>query len=165
METIEAIKKRRSVRKYIDRPISKEIIEDIVNCGRLAPSGNNSQPWHFLVVTKKSDLEFVSKSATYGKFIKEAGACVITFCEKSNRHNLEDGAAATENIILAATDYGLGTCWVAGYDRSYEEEIKKYFKVPNDLRMISIVPIGYTNDEPKMPQKRGLDEVLHWESF
>ncbi|MGC8611235.1 MAG: nitroreductase family protein [Athalassotoga sp.] len=165
MEVIEAIKKRRSVRKYVDKPIPKEILVDIVDCGRLAPSGNNSQPWEFLVVTDKKDLEFLSKITTYGKFIKDGGACIITFCEKNNRHHLEDGSAATENMILAAFNYGIGTCWIAGYNRTYEQEILNHFKVPENLRMISILSLGYFDFLPPTPYKRPLDEVLHWESF
>ncbi|HEU24155.1 MAG: nitroreductase family protein [Mesoaciditoga sp.] len=165
MEVIEAIKKRRSVRKYVDKPIPKEILVDIVDCGRLAPSGNNSQPWEFLVVTDKKDLEFLSKITTYGKFIKDGSACIITFCEKNNRHHLEDGSAATENMILAAFNYGIGTCWIAGYNRTYEQEILNHFKVPENLRMISILSLGYFDFLPPTPYKRPLDEVLHWESF
>ncbi len=165
MNTIEIIKKRRSVRKYRNDPIPRDVLEDIIDCARLAPSGNNSQPWEFLVVTERNDLEFLSKETTYGKFIRDAGACVVVFCEKDNRHHLEDGAAATENIILAATDYGIGTCWVAGYNRIYEANIKKHFTVPENLRMISIVPLGYIAEEPRMPSKKGLEKVLHWGRF
>jgi nitroreductase len=165
MQTIEAIKNRRSVRKYIDKPIKNEILKDIVDCGRLAPSGNNSQPWEFLVVTKREDLDFLAKVTTYGKFLKEAGACIITFCEKNNRHHVEDGSAATENMILAATDYGIGTCWIAGYNRTYEEDIVSHFNVPQNLRMISIISLGYYDRYPYIPNKRSIDEVLHWERF
>ena len=164
MKTTDILKKRRSVRRYTDKPISRDILEDIVDCGRLAPSGNNAQPWHFLVVTKKEELKFISDKVTYGKFIKDAAACVIVFCEKSNRHHLEDGAAATENMIIAATSYGIGTCWVAGYNRTYEEGIKDHFRVPENLRMISIISMGYPAEEPHK-QKKNLKEVLHWESF
>lgn len=165
METIiNLLKKRRSIREYLNKPIPKDILEDIVDCGRLAPSANNSQPWHFLVVTKKEELEFISKKVTYGKFIKNAAACIIVFCEKSNRHHLEDGAAATENMIIAAMSYGIGTCWVAGYNRTYEEDLKEHFKIPKDLRMISIISMGYPAEDPHK-QKKPLKEVLHWESF
>ncbi len=165
METIEVIKRRRSIRKYIDKPIKNEILKEIVNCGRLAPSGNNSQPWEFLVVTKREELDFLAKVATYGKFLKEAGACIITFCEKNNRHHLEDGAAATENMILAATDYGIGTCWIAGYNRTYEKDIVSHFNVPQNLIMISIISLGYYDTQLYLPSKRSLDEVLHLEKF
>ncbi len=164
METINILKKRRSIRKYSNKPISKGILKDIVDCGRLAPSDNNSQPWHFLVITEKEELKFISNKATYGEFIKEAAACVIVFCEKNNRHHLEDGAAATENMIIAASSYGIGTCWVAGYNRIYEEDLKEQFKVPRNLKMISIISMGYPGEEP-YKQKKPLKEVLYWETF
>ncbi|WP_026486490.1 nitroreductase family protein [Caldanaerobius polysaccharolyticus] len=164
-EFIELLKTRRSVRAFIDKPIPKEVLEDIVDCGRLAPSGRNGQPWHFVVITDKDALRYISEQATYGKFIKDAAACIIVYCEKDNNHHLEDGAAATENIIIAAKAYGIGTCWVAGYDRTYEQAINKYLGIPENLRMISIIPMGYPAAEPRMPQKRSLDEVIHWERY
>ncbi len=164
METIDVLKKRRSVREYLDKPISKEVLEDIVDCGRLAPTGNNSQPWHFLVITKKEELKFISQKATHGEFIKDAVACILVFCEKYNKHHLEDGAAATENMIIAAASYGIGTCWVAGYNRTYEKDLKNHFKVPKSLRMISIISMGYPAENPQK-QKKALSDVIHWETF
>lgn len=165
MNTIELIKMRHSIRKFIDKPISKEILTDLVDCGRLAPTANNNQPWQFLIVTDKKALEFISEKATYGKFIKTAQACIIVFCDKANSHCLEDGAAATENIIIAAKSYGIGTCWVAGYNRTYEKDISDYLKVPEGLRMISIVPLGYPVCESQKTSKKPLLDVLHWERF
>lgn len=165
MDTLEVLKQRRSVRAYLDKPIPMNILEDIVDCGRLAPSANNVQPWHFIVITDKEGLKFISEKATYGKFIKDAAACVIVYCDKDNKHHLEDGAAATENIILAAKAYGIGACWVAGYERSYEKDINDYLNVPENLRMISIISMGYPASEPQNIKKKSLSEVLHWEKF
>ncbi|AAM24999.1 nitroreductase [Caldanaerobacter subterraneus subsp. tengcongensis MB4] len=165
LEALEVLKKRRSVRKYIDKPIPKEILEDIIDCARLAPSGNNAQPWHFIVITDKEKLKFIAEKATYGDFIKNAAACVIVYCEKDNKHHLEDGSAATQNILLAATAYGIGSCWVAGYNRSYEKEINEYLNVPDNLRMISIISLGYPAEDPQPKYKKDLSEVLHWEKF
>lgn len=131
----------------------------------MAPSGNNVQPWHFVVVTDKDTLKFISEKATYGKFIKDAAACVVVYCDKDNRHHLEDGSAATENIMLAAKAYGISSCWVAGYDRSYENDINERLNVPSNLRMISIIPLGYSQDNPSPRNKKSLSDVLHWEKF
>lgn len=165
MDAIEMLKNRRSMRFLTDKPIPKDVIEDILDCARLAPSGNNRQPWHFLVVTDREDLEFLSEKATYGKFIKEGGACIMVFAEKDNKHHLEDGSAATENILLSAFAHGIGTCWVAGYERSYEKDIEDRFGVPEDLRMISIIPMGYPAKEFGKPNKKPLEEVAHWGKF
>ena len=112
-QTIKVLKERRSIREYLPKPIPKEILEDIVDCGRLAPSARNLQPWLFVVVTEEEGKKELGSLATYGKFIANAAACVLVFCEKDNKHKLEDGAAATENIIIAAKAYDIGSCWVS----------------------------------------------------
>ncbi|MDI3310006.1 MAG: nitroreductase family protein [Thermoanaerobacterium sp.] len=165
MDAIEVLKQRRAVRTFEDKPIPKNILEDIIDCGRLAPSGNNAQPWHFVVVTDKETLKFISEKATYGKFIKDAAACVVVYCDRDNRHHLEDGSAATENIMLAAKAHGISSCWVAGYDRSYENDINARLNVPSNLRMISIIPLGYSQDNPSPRNKKSLQDVIHWEKF
>jgi nitroreductase len=111
-DTISSIKKRRSHRAYLAKPIEKEILEEIIDCARLAPSAVNIQPWEFLVVTDKTMLRKISDIATYGKFIKNAAACIIVLCKESDYY-LEDGCAATENILVAAESLGIGSCWVA----------------------------------------------------
>lgn len=165
MDALEVLKQRRSVRAYVEKQIPKNIIEDIIDCGRLAPSGNNVQSWHFVAILDKDKLKFISEKATYGKFIKNAAACVIVYNDKNNPHHLEDGAAATENILLAAKSYGISSCWVAGYNRTYENDINKLLNVPSNLRMISIIVLGYSTQNPKAPNKKTLSEVLHWENF
>ncbi|SNX54849.1 nitroreductase family protein [Thermoanaerobacterium sp. RBIITD] len=165
MEALDVLKQRRSVRVFEDKPIPKNILEDIIDCGRLAPTANNMQPWHFVVVTDKERLKYISEKATYGKFIKDAATCVIVYCESDNVHHLEDGAAATENIILAAKAYGISSCWVAGYDRTYEKDINEFLQVPSNLRMISIVPLGYSTQKPAARSKKPLTDVIHWEKF
>ena len=76
-ETIQNIKNRRSVRQYSDKPIPNEILKELVDCARLAPTARNEQPWEFIVVTDKSTLAELSRIATYGPFIRDAAACII----------------------------------------------------------------------------------------
>ncbi|MGB9679383.1 MAG: nitroreductase family protein [Minisyncoccia bacterium] len=165
MDAIKAIKERRSIREYLQKPIPKEILEDIVDCARLAPSGNNAQPWHFIVITNKEKLKFISEKATHGSFIKNAAACIIVYCESDNNHHLEDGSAATQNILLAAKAYGIGSCWVAGYNRTYEKDINQHLNIPENLRMISIISLGYPLVDTIFKSKFSLNQVLHWENF
>lgn len=165
LETIKVIKSRVSVRKYLNKEVPKEILRDIVDCGRLAPSGYNRQPWIFVVVTDKKIREKIAEVATYGRFIKDAGACIAVFCEKSAETALEDACAATENMIIVAQAYGLGTCWVNSYKKSHSEEVKKILKCPEDMELITLLAVGYPGEEPKRPQKKTLEEVLRWESF
>ncbi len=163
-DVIRVIKERRSVREYISKPIPKEVLEDILDCGRLAPSARNLQPWLFVVITEKQTKEKIAKLALYGKFIADAGACISVFCERDARHLVEDGCAATQNMLIAAKAYGIDSCWVAGYERPYSEDIRKLLGVPEKYKLISLISLGYS-DKTVTKAKKTLDEVVRWEKY
>ena len=164
-QVIEIIKKRHSVRKYLDKSISKEILKEMVDAGRLAPTARNEQPWEFVVVTERELLKNVGEATDHGKFIRDAAACIVVCCQET-KYFLEDGSAATENIILAAESLSVNSCWVAGHKKAYCEEIKKILGIPDNLIIISLVSLGYADtSEKSIKHKRGLDEVLHLEKF
>lgn len=164
-QTLEVIKSRRSVRKYLDKPISKDILKQLVDAGRLAPTARNDQPWEFIVVTERELLQKVGGATDYGKFVRNAVACIVVCCQET-KYFLEDGSAATENIILAAESFGIGSCWVAGHKKAYCAEVKKILNIPDNLIVISLISLGYPDPlEKTSRQKKGLDEVLHWEKF
>jgi len=163
-EVIKVIKERRSIREYLPKPIPREILEDIVDCGRLAPSAVNFQPWLFVVSTEKEIKEGIAKLALYGKFIANAAACISVFCERDNEYHVQDGCAATENMIIAAKAYGIDSCWVAGYDRPYSEDIRKLLGVPEKYKLISLISLGYSDKTASRPKKT-LDEVVRWERY
>lgn len=163
METIKILKERRSIRKYQKKEVPKNIIEDIIDCARFAPSAINIQPWEFIVITDEKTREKIADITDYGKFIKDAPVCVAVFC-KDTKYYLEDGSAATTYILLAAKSYGLGSCWVAGDKKVYADKIREVLGVPKEYKLISLISIGYPAEEPK-PKKRELKEVLHWEKW
>jgi len=163
MDILKTIKERRSIRKYIEKPVPKEIIEDIIDTARLAATANNIQPWEFIVVTDVKTRKQIADITNYGKFIEHSPVCVIVCC-KDTKYYLEDGCAATENILLAAKANGLGSCWVAGDKKPYLDEIKKIVGIPNDIKIVSFISIGYSDENPK-PRKRELSEVIHWEKY
>ena len=168
VDALQVIKERRSIRKFTDMPITKEILEDLIDCGRLAPSGHNKQGRHFLVLTDREKINQVGEIATWAKFmINAAQACVVVFCDQEESITLvEDGAAATENILLAATAYGLGSCWLAGYGMTYAEEVESYLGAPPNYKLVSLIALGYPGVEnPKSPPKKNLGEVLTWNNF
>jgi nitroreductase len=163
MEALEAIAKRRSIRKYKAGDVSKEMLSKLVDAGRLAPTGNNEQPWEFVVITEKEKLRRMADLAEYGKFIRDVPACIVVLCLPS-RHYVEDGSAATTQILLAATALGLGACWVAGHGKAYGEQIVALCGAPAEYKLISMIAVGQIAEIPS-PSKRSLDEVLHWETF
>lgn len=164
MDAIETIKTRRAVRAYEGKPIPKEILEEIIDCARLAPSAKNVQPWEFVVVTDKTKNKRIAELTDYGKHIESAAACIVVCC-RNTKYFLEDGCAATENILLAAKALGIGSCWVAGHKKPYCDEIRKLLEIPKDLIIISLVPLGYPKGKTEPHNKRMLEEVIHWEGF
>ncbi len=88
----------------------------------------------------------------------------MVFCQDT-KYYLEDGSAATENILLAATDLGLGTCWIAGDKKEYCGEVAALLGVPSIFKLISLISVGWAVREPLQRKRRSLDEVLHWEKF
>ena len=163
MDAIEVLKTRRSVRAFSGEPVPRKIIEDIVDCGRLAATAVNIQPWEFVVVTDSAMLRRIAQATDYGKFIADAPVCIVVLCRET-KYYLEDGSAATENILLAARAHGLGSCWVAGDKKPYAAEICRLVGAPPGYKLVSLIPIGYPAETPEQT-KRPLTEVLHWEKY
>ncbi len=164
METLDALRRRASVREYLDRPVPKDLLEKLVDAGRRAPSARAVEPWEFLVVTERATLERLSGMVSTGVFLKQAAACILVFCSET-KYYLEDGSAATENILLAATDLGLGTCWIAGDKKEYCDDAAKLFGVPSHMKLISLISIGWAVKEVKQRKRRDMKDVLHWEKW
>ncbi|MCD1295251.1 nitroreductase family protein [Methanocella sp. CWC-04] len=152
------IKTRRSIRNFQVNEIPENDIKEILECARLAPTARNVQPWLIGTVTDKGILAGIADATDHGKFIKDAAACFAVFCVKSEKYYLEDGCAATMNIIHAAAAKGLGTCWVAGDKKPYGETIRKLLNVPDDYTLVSLVAAGYAADHPR-PLKKTMEEV------
>ena len=163
MDAMTALTTRRSVRQYKDEVIEKEVLEQIINAGRLAPTARNVQPWEFVVITDSDRRRQIANITEHGKFIAEAPACIVVL-SKDTKYYLEDGCAATVNILNAAAALGLGSCWVAGDKKPYAGQIVATCRAPAELKLVALIAIGYPADIPS-PPKRSLDEVLHWETY
>ncbi|HAH05895.1 MAG TPA: nitroreductase family protein [Elusimicrobia bacterium] len=166
MNTLEVLKKRRSIREYADKPIPKKVLEEIIDCARYAPTARNVQPWEFVVVTGKPALERLAGLCEYGKFIAQAGACILVLCEDT-KYYLEDGVAATENVLLAAAHFGVGSCWVAGDKKPYGKDVLKLVGAPAKMKLVSVLSLGYPKSkaEFKLMKKRALKGMLRWEKY
>ena len=162
MDTFEAIKKRSSVRDFTGEPIPLKDLEKIVDAGRLAPSGSNKQPWDFIVVTKKDIIQRLSKA---GAWSADAGAMIVVVMDPASKYWLEDGSAAIENMLLAATALGYGSCWLEGNALPHEAEFKRLLNIPEHLNLLTLIPVGVPAEWPRDKQKKPLEEVLHWETF
>ncbi len=164
MDALEALKTRRSVRKYEHRPVPRELLEEIVACGRMAATARNVQPWAFVVATEPARLKALAEATgVNGPFIADAGACVVVLCEET-KYFLEDGSAAVQNLLVAACARGLGTCWIAGDKKPYAEAVRALAGAPASHRLIALVSVGWPAEQPH-PPKKPLVDVLPWERF
>ncbi len=174
MDVIECIKARKSVRAFEKRHVDDEIIEKLLEAAVNAPSAGNAQDWEFVVVKRDDFKDLLSKAAFGQEFIKEAPV-VIVVCTNLRRiyqnygergvslYCIQDTAAATENMLLAACNYGLGACWVGAFN---EEKVRQILYLPEHVRPLVIVPIGYPKEPiPEKPKRMHIHEVLHFERF
>jgi nitroreductase len=161
MDALEAIRRRRSVREYTGDPIPREDLETIVDAGRLAATGNNKQPWDFVVITEREMIEELKVAA---RWMEKAGAIIAVVMDKSSRWWLEDGSAAVENMLIASTALGYGSCWLEGNTLPHEEEFKELLGVPEEKRLLTLVPIGVPTEWPTK-DKKSLEDVIHWERY
>lgn len=168
MDVFEAIYGRRSVRDFdSQQEVSPEVIEKILQATCQAPSAGNIQPWRFWVV-KDEELRSKLAQAAYGQFFVAEASVVIVVCadlEASARrygvrgrglYALQDTAAAIQNLLLAAYAEGLGTCWVGAFD---EQAASQSLKLPNGIRPVAIIPVGYPTFPSRKPSRRHCLEV------
>ena len=161
MDAFDVIRNRHSARSFTGEPLPKEALEKIVDAGRMAASGNNLQPWDFIVITNADTFAYLAQSTDW---ISSAGAVIAVVMDPASRWWVEDGAAAVENMLLAATALGYGGCWLEGVTIEREAEYKVLLNVPQRKRLFTLVPLGVPA-ETLVKEKKALDQVLHWEKF
>lgn len=155
MNIIELIKTRRSIRKYSNQDVSEEQLEKLLTAAMYAPSARNQQPWHFVVVDQPEILEAITRIHPYSQMLKEASKAIVVCADKalevSEGYWVQDCAAATQNILLAAHGLGLGAVWLGVYPREVRvTQIKALFNMPESAVPLSIISIGYPAEEKKI---------------
>lgn len=164
MEALEALKTRRSIRKYTEQKISDNDIKEIINCAMHSPSAFDKQPWHFVVVDKKELFVKVFEEVSHAEMIKGASHAVIlcgdTKLEENQGLLIQDISAVTENLLLAAHSLGLGAVWVGIYPfEEIEIGIKKLFGIPDEIVPVSMAVIGYPAEIIEQPDRYKEDRV------
>lgn len=144
-DAMENIFARKSVRKYLPKPVEPEKTELLLKAGMAAPTGKNTQPWEFVVVTDRAVLDSMAAALPYAKMLKEAPMAIVVCGDvtKSSYWYI-DCSAATENILLAAEALGLGAVWTATYPYKDRMEVaKKYTGHPDHIASLCVIPVGY----------------------
>jgi nitroreductase len=165
METLKAIFTRRSIRKYSGNLLTDEQLEVLLRAAMQAPSARNKQPWHFIVIKEKELLKKISEAHPYGKMLQDAGAAII-ICgdrtiEETDSYLLQNCSAATQNLLLAAHDLGLGAVWLGLHPREDRiTSLKAILKFPDHILPVSMISLG-PPDETKEDQDRFLVDRIH----
>ncbi len=173
MEVFEAVKGRRSIRAFKDTDVSPEIVEKLIEAARWAPSAGNIQPWEFIIVRNPETKRRLAEAALGQSFIEEAPVVIVVCAdeERSARgygtrgralYCIQDTAAAIQNIHLAAYALGLGTCWVGAFR---EDEARKILGIPEGVRPVAIIPVGYPAESPQPRNRRPIKQIVHYEKF
>lgn len=171
MKFLELAKRRYSVRNYLNKPVEKDKLEYVLEAARIAPSAVNFQPWQFIVLTEEGSLEKI-KGSYHRSWFKSVPACIVVLGDhnKGWRRSSDgkdytdiDISIAITHITLAATEIGLGTCWVCNFD---VDKCIEMFKIPDNLEPIALIPIGYPESEDIPKKKRKpIEEIVNWERF
>ena len=163
---LSAIKKRRSIRRYTDQPVTDEQIRQLLEAAMAAPSADNIQPWEFVVVRDPALKGELARTHPWSDMAADA-AVVFVVCanERASHHWVEDASAATENLLLAATALGLGAVWVAVYpDASREAYVRRVLGIPEEMRVLCLVPVGHPA-ESKPPRTKYKESKVHYERW
>lgn len=170
MNVFDAIRKRRSIRKYKETGVEQEKLNTVLEAARLAPSATNKQPWAFIVVTDPHVKEQLRSSYDEEWFIKAPVIIVACAVPKKAWRRMDgeeywkvDITIALQNLVLTATELGLGTCWIAAFN---EEAAKKALRIPEDVRVVAMTPLGYPDEEkgPVMGRKP-LNSIVHYNQW
>jgi nitroreductase len=163
MEVFEAVRTVLAVREYQDKPVPAEIVQRIVEAGRLTGSSMNRQPWHFIVVQDRDTLRQLGALAKTGPYTGQAALAIVVVIQRTP-FSVSDGSRAIQSMMLTAWSEGVGSNWVGFMGMT---EVKKLLGIPDNLDMLAIIPFGY----PARPVGKGkknrkpLSEVAHLERF
>ena len=157
-EVLKAIRDRRTVRRFKPNPVDEKKLQMILEAGRWAPSFSNLQPWRFIVVRDlglKIALDKAARESVLHLGINEAPVVILVCVDRriDPLHAIEAGAAATQNMTLAAHSFGLATGWIGIWGTETETSIQKLLKLPETVRVVSLVPIGVPDESPEGHRK------------
>jgi nitroreductase len=171
MDVMEAIRTRRSVRSYEERPVEDDKLLAVLEAARLAPSAKNFQEWRFVVVRDAATRQKLMAAAKGQSFVGQAPV-VIACCAETDEHVMSCGqlaypidvAIAIDHLTLKAVEEGLGTCWVGAF---YEDQAKAALGIPQEIRVVQLLALGYPKyGEPGRAKGRlSMDEIVHWEKW
>ena len=175
MDVIDAILRRRSVRKYLEEPLDRQVVIELLDAARHAPSGNNTQPWRFLVIEDLGmrsrlacvchDQQWMATAPVHIVVCADLGArasSLARFDEDTAgmdaKRVIRDTAIAVDHLMLRAVELGLGTCWIGWY---VQDEIRPLLGIPEDVFVLGVITVGRAAEQPKPRARRTLAEITY----
>jgi nitroreductase len=162
-EVLDFICRRRSVRRFQKKAIPEETLHLLMKAAMAAPSGNNSQPWEFVIVRDPKIKEELSRVHSWVYMVADAPAAIVVMGDRGSEWWADDCAAATENLLLAAANLGLGTVW-CGIKEQDAKKVRKILGAPDRLGVLCIVAVGYPAESPP-PHTKYRQDKAHWDRF
>ena len=166
--TIQSIKERRSVRNFQEKDIDKELLREIIQAGKFAPSAQNKQPWKFVVVRDPETKSKLAEKARKQLWIGDAGVVIAALgMDKKDPSIYErwaerDVMTAVEHMVLTAWELGYGTCWIGAFE---QKDIKEILDIPEAMTVINLLPIGVPDQKPEPRGRKPFDEIFHDEKY
>ncbi len=174
MTVNEAIHARRSIRNYLEKPVPRELVLDLLEAGRQAPSGNNQQPWKFIVVEDKTQRNEIATISHNQLWMTTAPVFIVIcadlgtygqnhskFDEETSEFNakraIRDTSNSIQNIMIRAVELGLGTCWVGWYE---QKVIKPMLAAPDSVFVLGVLPVGYPAESPTPRPRKPLEDIV-----
>jgi nitroreductase len=176
MEFEGVIKSRESIRDFTDKKVEDEKINFVLECARLAPSWANKQCWQFIVVKDKKIIKDLSKTNIINLWLKNVPVIIVA-CGDPKQSGVRNGinyfivdvSISLEHLVLAATDKGLGTCWIGGFN---EKKVKEILEIPENIRVVALTPLGYPSEKKRFigklakvvtqsKNRKSLDKIIH----
>jgi len=169
MDVLKAIQSRRSIRAYDSHEVEEDKLMRVLESGRLSPSAGNRQERRFIIIRDANTRKLLCEAAGNQRFVAEAPV-VIAACSVEKEYVMScgqlaypiDTAIAVDHMTLQAVEEGLGTCWIGAFD---EKKVKEILQIPDDVRVVSLLPLGYPSTAPQSKPRKSLDEIVLWEKW
>ncbi len=170
MEVSDAIRLRRSVRTYDPKPVPEDVLNRVLEAGRISPSASNYQPWHFIVV-RDPDRRKALSDGRYAKFLTQSPVVIVGLGDMkvSPEWHVVDTTIALQQMVIAATAEGLGTCWIGSF---YEDRVKAALDVPERYRVVAMLAVGYPKEKvdirsalARPKNRKDLKKIVSFDKF
>jgi len=164
MSLVDVVLSRRSVRRYEQKDIPKDVLDRILEAGRQAPSAMNRQPWHFVVLTDYGIKKKLSRGL-FNRHIKDS-AFILVGCASTGivdrKWSTVSTSIALQNMVIAAWAMGVGTCWIGDFK---EDQVKQLLNIPDKWKVVALVSFGYPAEKPKAKRRKPLEKIVGFNTF